>query len=128
MITMSKTKLKATICLLCVACISLYSCRQQQAAVPKVKQNGSYTAKGSIQEMVIEPETVTFPEHAGKAEFESYCGICHSLKYITMQPDFPRKTWDAEVHKMIEKYGAPIDSVTGKKIVDYLVAIKGNGT
>jgi hypothetical protein len=36
--------------------------------------------------------------------------------------------WQAEVKKMVEKYGAPIDSVNCTKIVDYLVAIKGNGS
>ena len=70
-------------------------------------------------------ETINFPDLAGKQEFVSFCGICHSLKYITMQPDFPRKTWDAEVHKMVEKYHAPIDSVKSRIIVDYLMAIKG---
>ena len=101
--------------------ITVCSCRRQDAA--KMPAN-TFTITGSVREISIWPENTTFPEHAGKAEFVSYCGICHSLKYISSQPDFPRKTWDAEVHKMITKYNAPIDSVTGKKIVDYLVAIK----
>jgi len=114
-----------TLYLVCGLCgiIVLYSCGQQQPEAVKMPDN-TFTIKGSVREMNIWPETVSFPEHAGKAEFVSYCGICHSLRYISTQPDFPRKTWDAEVTKMIAKYHAPIDSVTGKKIVDYLVAIK----
>jgi sulfite dehydrogenase (cytochrome) subunit B len=103
--------------------LSVCSCRRPQQEAVKMPPN-TFTINGSVREINIWPENTTFPEHAGKAEFVSYCGICHSLKYISSQPDFPRKTWDAEVHKMITKYNAPIDSVTGKKIVDYLVAIK----
>ncbi len=85
----------------------------------------TFTQKGAVREITIQPENQEFPEHEGKAEFVSYCGICHSLRYITMQPAFPRKTWEAEVHKMVEKYGAPIDSTNSRKVVDYLMAING---
>jgi hypothetical protein len=85
----------------------------------------SFSVKGGVHEMTLIQVTPQFPEHEGKAEFMSYCTMCHSLKYISMQPDFSRKTWDAEVTKMIAKYKAPIDTAVGKKIVDYLVAVKG---
>lgn len=85
----------------------------------------TYSQCGTVQEMVIQPEEMKFPDGDGKAEFVSYCAICHSLRYIVTQPNFSRATWTAEVHKMTEKYGAPIDSATSSKIVDYLVAIKG---
>ena len=91
------------------------------------KPENTFSIKGSVREMNIYPaETPPFPEHEGKAEFVSYCGICHTLKYISMQPNFPPKTWEAEVNKMVAKYHAPIDSVNSKKIVAYLVAIKSN--
>jgi hypothetical protein len=109
--------------LLAISCMLVaYSC-QPKHDIAKMPEN-TFTVKGSVRELNIWPEATEFPEHPGKAEFVAYCGICHSLKYITMQPDFPRKTWDAEVTKMITKFKAPIDSVTGKKIVEYLVAIK----
>ena len=71
--------------------------------------------------------TLTFGgfEGEGKKEFIANCGICHSLRYISMQPAFPRKTWDAEIHKMIVKYKAPVDSLVAVKIADYLTKIKG---
>jgi hypothetical protein len=91
-----------------------------------VKPDDTFSVVGSVHEMNIYPEaTPEFPEHQGKAEFISYCAICHSLRYVSTQPDFPAKTWQAEVDKMIHKYKAPIDSVTGAKIAAYLVAIKG---
>ena len=74
--------------------------------------------------MSITPEITNFPEGEGKSEFTSYCSMCHSLRYISMQPNFSKKIWEEEVHKMVAKYNAPIDSVTCIKIVDYLVKVK----
>lgn len=125
---MSRKQLYLVI-LLCVLLPLVDACVHKEAAPePKQTQKSSphtFVQKGSVREMSIQPEEMEFPEGPGKAEFTSYCGICHSLKYISAQPDFPRETWEAEVHKMVEKYGAPIDSVNGQKIVGYLVSVKG---
>jgi mono/diheme cytochrome c family protein len=52
---------------------------------------------------------------------ETNCQVCHSLDYIPMNSPFlPQKTWDAEVHKMIKAYGAPIDEKDAQAIIDYL--------
>jgi mono/diheme cytochrome c family protein len=106
-----------------------YSCKEepklaQAKAAPAVH---TFSVNGSVREMVITPETPDFPEHEGKSEFMSYCAVCHSLNYVSAQPNFPRETWRKEVEKMVVKYGAPIDSATGEKITNYLVAIKGTG-
>ena len=101
------------------------ACKQQRQKESFAAQN-SFAINGSVHELTLYPDAPPdFPEHEGKAEFTSYCAICHSLKYISNQPNFPAKTWEAEVNKMITKYKAPIDSVTGRKIIDYLVAVKG---
>jgi cytochrome c5 len=105
----------------------LSSCKQQQKPQAAAQPEHTFVVKGSVKEMTLMPSTPEFPEHPGKTEFTSYCGICHSLRYISAQPDFPRKTWEAEVKKMVEKFSAPIDSANCVKIVDYLVAIKGTG-
>src|SRR5437868_5166182 len=83
---------------------------------PAPESLSTFTINGSVREMVIVPETPEFPEHPGKGEFVMYCGVCHSLRYISTQPDFSKKVWKAEVKKMVEKYGAPIDSVNCQKI------------
>ena len=100
-------------------------CTSKQTDTAPQPEN-TFTINGNIREMKLYPEPPgAFPEQEGKKEFMTNCAICHSLKYISMQPDFSAKTWDAEVTKMIAKYHAPVDSVTAKKIVGYLVAIKG---
>ena len=46
--------------------------------------------------------------------------MCHSTRYITMQPPLPPATWEAEVNKMTKTFGAPIPEATAKKITSYL--------
>jgi cytochrome c5 len=69
---------------------------------------------------------VRLPQAEGLKDVQAYCQPCHSLRYIEMQPDFPRATWEKTVKKMVATYGAPIsDTATMEKIVNYLVAVKG---
>ena len=54
------------------------------------------------------------------------CGACHSADYIVTQPRgpaFKKAFWEAEVAKMINVYGAPIDPSEAQKIVEYLVQV-----
>ncbi|HET8995535.1 MAG TPA: hypothetical protein VFN42_02595 [Acetobacteraceae bacterium] len=49
------------------------------------------------------------------------CGICHSPEYIRMNSVFlTQSQWQAEVGKMREVFGAPMDDDTAKQIVEYL--------
>ena len=65
------------------------------------------------------------PEGPGKNAITGSCIICHSNRYITMQPPFPRKTWEAIVDKMRKTYGAPVPDAVVPEIVNYLVAVRG---
>ena len=122
---MSLNRISAIAC--CIIAVCLYSCSHQPATPTPAAPAHTFSVKGALIEMNIDPAPPpAFPEHEGKAEFMSYCGICHSLRYISTQPDFPAKTWDAEITKMIVKYHAPIDSVNAKKILAYLVAVKSH--
>lgn len=65
------------------------------------------------------------PEFAlgeGKQETEAYCALCHSTRYITMQPPLPAATWETEVSKMNKTFGANIPEVVSQKITRYLQA------
>jgi hypothetical protein len=56
----------------------------------------------------------------GRQDVQIYCNICHSARYITMQPPLPAATWEEEVNKMNKAYGAGIPEDTTRKIVAYL--------
>jgi len=53
------------------------------------------------------------------------CLACHSTDMVLNQPALPKATWDAEVHKMITAYRAPVDEADVGAIVDYLLKTKG---
>ena len=66
-----------------------------------------------------------FPPGPGRDEFVTACVVCHSPRYITMQPRFSRTTWLSEVKKMKDVYGAHISDEQVQQITDYLVSING---
>lgn len=66
---------------------------------------------------------IYYPELApgeGKAEVENNCELCHSPRYITMQPALPAQVWADEVNKMRKTFGASIPEDTAQKIIQYL--------
>ncbi|HTV65249.1 MAG TPA: hypothetical protein VMD98_06570 [Bryocella sp.] len=75
---------------------------------------------------------ITLPDYSGEVPkgpneqiYERNCLICHSVRYVTTQPGFSRVTWEKEVKKMVDSYGAPISEADQRKIVEYLVAVRG---
>ena len=66
-----------------------------------------------------------FPPGPGRKDFVTACVVCHSPRYITMQPRFSRTTWLSEVNKMKDVYGAHISDEQVQKITAYLVSING---
>jgi len=68
------------------------------------------------------------PEIAAGPHVDTYrkdCLICHSARYVAMQPRFPQAVWEKEVKKMVDAYGATISDAEQKEIVEYLVAVRG---
>jgi hypothetical protein len=66
---------------------------------------------------------IYYPELAagdGKEDVENNCELCHSPRYITMQPPMSAQAWAAEVSKMRNIYGASIPDATAQKIIKNL--------
>jgi sulfite dehydrogenase (cytochrome) subunit B len=71
-------------------------------------------------------DTAAFKPGPNLEVVQGNCGSCHSADYIITQPQgpaFKKAFWEAEVTKMINVYGAPIDQADVPKIVDYLVQV-----
>jgi cytochrome c5 len=68
------------------------------------------------------------PDGPGKDVYMVACALCHTQRYVTMQPRFSRKAWTDEVNKMITTYKAQIPPDQVPTIVDYLTSIRGNGS
>jgi len=121
-----KTYSKILLGLMVIALISCQPKEEKTDSKTDVKNvDSNSTVHGSVHKISLSNNEPSFHDGEGKDLFLNNCMTCHSTRYIAMQPNFPRKTWQAEVSKMIEKFHAPIDTNVGKKIVDYLVKIKG---
>jgi mono/diheme cytochrome c family protein len=73
-------------------------------------------------------QPVPLKEAPGHDVVENNCAACHSLDYPRTNAVFmDRKTWQAEVDKMINVFGAPIEPKDAVVIVDYLVKNYGTG-
>ncbi len=102
-----------------------------------VKRQDHFASDGTIEPMlhsltnspvhtiVMPHDEPSFPPGAGRDEFVTACVVCHSPRYITMQPRFSRATWQSEVKKMKDTYGAHISDDQVVKITNYLVFING---
>ncbi|HZD32748.1 MAG TPA: cytochrome c [Candidatus Angelobacter sp.] len=83
------------------------------------------TSKSPVQEITLPEYPLELPPGPNLQAFQQHCLLCHSARYVTMQPRFSRTVWEKEVKKMVDTYGAPITAEEQPKIVEYLVAIKG---
>jgi hypothetical protein len=67
------------------------------------------------------------PAGPGSQTVATACIICHSNRYITMQPPLSKTAWAALVDKMRKTFGAPLNDQQAADAVNYLVSIRGNG-
>lgn len=75
--------------------------------------------------ITLPPETGVYKTAPGVEVVQANCLTCHSTEYVSSQPPMPRKFWEANVKKMKEKFGAPIQDAQVAAIVDYLAATYG---
>jgi len=60
---------------------------------------------------------------AGQEATAISCAVCHTLDYVRMNSPFLSPDgWKAEVTKMRQAFGAPIDDDTAAQILQYLDA------
>jgi mono/diheme cytochrome c family protein len=81
-----------------------------------------------VRTIVMPHDDPEFPPGPGRDEFVTACVVCHSARYITMQPRFSRSTWLSEVDKMKDAFGADISKEQAQRIADYLFSIKGTAS
>lgn len=75
--------------------------------------------------ITLPPETGVYKTAPGVEVVQANCLTCHSTEYVSSQPPMPRKFWEANVKKMKEKFGAPIQDAQVAALVDYLTATYG---
>jgi mono/diheme cytochrome c family protein len=101
--------------------------KEADHGIATVKMESMLDAKpdSPVHTIVMPHDEPVFPPGPGRDEFVTACVVCHSPRYITMQPRFSRTTWLNEVNKMKDVYGAHISDEQALKITDYVVSING---
>ena len=99
-------------------CVAVHS--QQPASKPATKPGSS-----DVHSIVLPRYSADIPQGPNLEVYVRECLICHTSRYVAMQPGFPKAVWQAEVKKMVDAYGAPITDADQVLIVEYLVVIKG---
>ena len=97
-------------------------------AAPLMGQERGGQGGGKAKEITLPQVESKLPDGPGRQAVEQGCVICHSTRYITMQPAaFSKEAWAASVDKMRKVFGAPVTNEQAATIVDYLVAVRGTG-
>ncbi len=101
--------------------------RETDQGIPSAKMESMFDFKADspVHSIVMPYDEPVFPPGPGRDEFVTACVVCHSPRYITMQPRFSKTTWLGEVNKMKNTYGAHISDEQARRITDYLVSING---
>jgi hypothetical protein len=113
---------RAMIAVITMLLALLYGTAYAQDAASKAAPS-----EGAIHTITIPSVRIELKEGEGRVKTETYCNICHSVDYITMQPKFLRTQWSATVNKMIKAFGAPIPPEDAGTIISYLSAVYGTG-
>lgn len=95
------------------------------AADPKPSPVTPAKVEGTVHSINVPYGSFELPAGLNVDVYLANCVSCHTSRYVTNQPNFPRKVWEAEVTKMVKMYGAPIDEEKQKLIVDYLMTVRG---
>jgi sulfite dehydrogenase (cytochrome) subunit B len=114
--------MKKLILILLVGILAIASAPLQQSSA---QPTTPMPTTNPIKSIDLPQIALELPDGPGKTTVMGSCILCHSPRYITMQPFFPRKTWEAQVDKMRKVFGAPIADASVPDIVNYLMSVRG---
>jgi cytochrome c5 len=121
---MQKSRVGVCAIIFAVVLYAMHVAYAQSPDSPKKPKNNAGT-KAAVQEITLPEYAPDIPPGPNQKIYEQHCLLCHSSRYVLMQPPFSRTVWEKEVKKMVDAYGAPITAADQPLIVDYLVAIRG---
>jgi hypothetical protein len=99
------------------------------------QQPSASASKAPAKGAVVQTQSIVLPQYPGEVAegpnvntYRRDCLLCHTTRYVSMQPRFPKTVWQNEVKKMVDAYGAPIPEADQALIVEYLVTVKGTAS
>jgi sulfite dehydrogenase (cytochrome) subunit B len=106
-----------------VVIISVAVRSQQPSAT--ASQPAAKADSNPVHKIVLPDYTPQIPQGPHVETYMNNCLLCHSARYVLMQPRFSEAVWTAEVKKMVGSYGASISEHDQALIVEYLTAVHG---
>lgn len=85
----------------------------------------AFSIASSVTRIELPHDDPPAPLGPHREEFRVACTVCHSPRLVFTQPLLAEKQWTKVVHKMVDKYGAPLSGDAEKRIVQYLVSVHG---
>ena len=108
------------------------SARAQAPGVPQPASQpvppSGLRISGTVRSITLPENEPELPPGPGRATAQLFCGMCHTTRYITIQPPLSRETWLTEVTKMRKAFSAPIPEEKVPEIIGYLIAINSPTT
>ena len=92
---------------------------------PPAKTGSKQTTGDTFHAIFLRKYPPQIPSGPHVDAYQKNCLICHSARYVAMQPRFPQAVWEKEIKKMVDAYGAVIPDAEQPEIVEYLVAVHG---
>ena len=89
------------------------------------KTSSNQTAADAVHTIVLPQYPLELLAGPHLDTYRKDCLVCHSARYVAMQPRFCQTVWEKEVKKMVDAYGAVIPETEQHEIVEYLVAVHG---
>jgi hypothetical protein len=96
------------------------------------QQPASSASKPTAKASSSQVQSITLPKVPSEIQpgpnveiYSRDCLVCHTARYVSIQPRFPKTVWQSEVKKMIDAYGTVIPEADQSLIVEYLVTVKG---
>jgi cytochrome c5 len=124
--TCTNMKKFSVICIFCgLALFAADGCSPKAPTDSSVIAQSEQLSNKSLQSKAAQIEQ-NLPEGKGKNYFINYCGICHSLEYITMQPKLSKEIWEYEIDKMTNLYNAPIPDALRPEILAYILQLQAS--
>ncbi len=112
---------------LCAFAVALSLSCEQRVKGDSAKTQATVGASSSVKTIELPKYQPQLPPGPGREAFAAACVMCHSPRYITMQPALTADKWEASVKKMRDVYKAPITDEQIPEIVKYLMATKESG-
>ena len=78
------------------------------------------TVQGSVHSITLPNYNPEMPAGKHLQLFNNNCTVCHSARYVLMQPPLAASVWTAEVRKMHKVFGCPLKEADIQPLVDYL--------